>query len=150
MNLVPGELIVGFRTGYAEATGAATLNQALPKFGGAISKSPAYLRNLLQASEQSALVQAPQAYLIKVKDNSPQGMAEATAKLKAIKGVQFVEPNGIVRIPEPPPGEKPVPAQVKPQSLTNDPLLNYQWGYFNIIAFMTPPATDNSTNHCRH
>ena len=107
--------------------------------GGAMKKAPAHLRNLLPAGERSGLAQAPQAFLITVKDTSPQGMAKAASKLKALKGVRFVEPNGICRIPKPEQA-KGSPPEVKPQTHTNDPLMSYwQWGLYAIAYDVCPP-----------
>lgn len=141
-DAVPGELIVGFRGGFAEATAQSALTPALAKVGGTIKKSPSHLRNLLPAAERSSLAQAPQAFLIKVKDSSPKGMAKAIAELKAVRGVQFVEPNGIMSIPEPVQASS-TPPEVKLQGITSDPMLIYQWGlnYIGYFFCPTPPTT---------
>lgn len=161
-DFVPGEIIVGFKSGLTGAQAQSAAASALPQIKGRIKKNSAeILAQLVDASEEASTARSaktpasvstsastlPQAFLIELDDKSPQAMNEAVAQMKKVSGVSFAEPNYIVRIPQPQASEE---AGARPQAgkgnspdavvqrNTNDPLLLDQWGYYNIWADFAP------------
>jgi thermitase len=138
---VPGEVIVGFPATMAGAQAQSALDQALPKINGKVKKASDQVLGQITTEAGTTTPRLPskplpQAFLIELKDSSPQGVAKALTELKKVSGVRFAEPNYIASIPEPIPGKEKEP-QGGVQGNTNDPLLVQQWGYFNIGADLT-------------
>ena len=117
---VPGEIIVGFRP---DAT-SAQIQEALASIGAQVTGQ----NNLPQTKIRR----------VKISSTSPEDLDGAISRLKAHPAVKYAEPNRIkwahgTRVPL---GGAGV------QSLSSDPLLYDQWGYFDMSAnWLNAPAT---------